>query len=395
MKYYPNILFITIFSVACVLAAGGGDIQITCEPDIRIWVNDNFKGKTTADDGGMFIESLTPGNYKIKAVKSGFEPVIKDIYVPRGETVEVKIKITTPSMKIENLITGNTGNDYATVGTIIFRSVPLHADIFLDGNKIGTTDTKASDIATGNHHIRFVYKSQILENDYTLNANQTLKLKAHFKKGEIINEHEEYFVNSMGMKFVKIMPGVFQKSDSTGKETRINEFFMQNTEVTQKQWVMLMQKNPSNYKKNSNDYPVENVSLNDVQEFIRRLNQREETDKYRLPTQAEWEYACRTGKNSKYCFGDNPDKIDDYAWYEKNSHNHPHMVGRKTPNLWGLYDMHGNVLEFCLDLYSGMYPVARGGDYLDKPDYLECSVQEIVTEDSGNPTIGFRLVKMP
>lgn len=405
LKHYLNIILIIIliiipiiFPAALAFASGGGDIQITCEPDIRIWLNDNFKGKTTNEDSGMFIEALPPGNYKIKAVKSGFEPVIKEVRVPRGETVEVKITITTPAIKIENLTTGNTGGENATVGTIIFRSLPLHAEIFLDGKKIGTTDTKASNIATGNHHIKFVYQDQVLENRYTLNENQTLKLKAHFKKGHIVNELEEFFVNSLGMQFANIMPGVLTKSNSPGKDTKIEEFYLQTTEVTQAQWLSIMEKNPSKFHKKGGNYPVENVSWNDVQEFIRRLNQREKTgNKYRLPTQTEWEYCCRTGKNTRFGFGDALDDktVSQFAWYEKNSKKRTHEVGTKSPNLWGIYDMHGNVLEFCQDLYSDMNPVARGGDYLDRPDYLECSVQEIVTNDAGNPTIGFRLVKMP
>ena len=397
-KYLCHIrvaLFLLLLYPLPTVASGGGDIQITCEPGIRIWVNDEFRGKTTQLDSGMFLEGLIPGTYRIKAVKSGFEPVFKEAKVVRGKTIEVKIAITTPAMKIENLITGETGGNETTVGTIIFRSVPLHASIYLNGTKIGTTDTEVTNIATGRHHVKFVYKGQILESTYALNTNQTLKLKAHFKKGKIINEHEETLTNSIGMTFVRIMPGMFQRNDAVDKPTHINEFYMQTTEVTQAQYIAMMQKNPSTYQRNNTDYPVETVSLNDVREFIRRLNQREETNRYRLPTQAEWEYACRAGGAARYCFGNDPDEIGDYAWYEKNANGHPHVVGWKKPNLWGLYDMHGNVLEYCTDLYSGMYPVARGGDFSDKPDLLECSVQEIVTEDAGDPTIGFRLVKMP
>ena len=399
MKKYLYHLFITLSALLLYTlpmeAAGGGDIQITCEPGIRIWVNDEFKGKTTSLDSGMFLEGLVPGTYRIKAVKSGFEPVFKEANVVRGKTIEIKIAITTPAIQVENLITGETGGQDTTVGTIIFRSVPLHATIYIDGTQIGTTDTQVKNIATGRHRIKFVYKGQILEGDYVLNTNQTLKLKAHFKKGKIINEHEETLTNSIGMTFVRIMPGEFQKSDAPDKHTFIGEFFMQTTEVTQAQYIAIMQQNPSTYQRDDTDYPVESVSLNDVREFIRRLNQREETNQYRLPTQAEWEYACRAGGAARYCFGNDPDEIGAYAWYEKNSHGHPHIVGWKKPNLWGLYDMHGNVLEYCTDLYSGMYPVARGGDFSDKPDLLECSVQEIVTEDAGDPTIGFRLVKVP
>jgi hypothetical protein len=396
LTYILGIFFILSLPLAA-FGGGGGDIQITCEPDVRIWVNDTFKGKTTSTDSGMFIESIRPGSYRIKAVKSGFEPVIQEVHVASGETVEVKIILKTPAMKIENLTTGSGGGDRATIGTIIFRSVPLHAEIFLDGRKIGTTDTKASNIETGSHHIKFVYRDQILEERYILHENQTLKLKAHFKKGYIIKEHEEVTVNTIGMQFVKIMPDVLITRNAPGKATRIQEFYMQTTEVTQAQWMSIMERNPSKFHKRGADHPVESVSWNDVQEFIRRLNQREQTESYRLPTQSEWEYCCRAGKTTKFCFGDATDEetLGQYAWYENNSKNKTHEVGTKKPNVWGLYDMHGNVLEFCQDLYSDMNHVARGGDYLDRPDYLECSVEEIVTNDRGNSTIGFRLVKIP
>jgi len=108
---------------------------------------------------------------------------------------------------------------------------------------------------------------------------------------------------------------------------------------------------------------VEQVSWNDVQDFIRRLNQQEGKDKYRLPTEAEWEYTARAGSKTKYCFGDDSDELGAYAWYDGNSGDRTHPVGRKKPNTWGLYDMHGNVWEWVQD-WKGKYPADFVGSML-------------------------------
>ncbi len=107
----------------------------------------------------------------------------------------------------------------------------------------------------------------------------------------------------------------------------------------------------------TDDFPVESVSWEDAQEFIGRLNElSEETGRvYRLPTEAEWEYACRGGTTTRYYFGDSSDELGEYAWYSGNSERRTHSVGQKRPNAWGLYDLHGNVWEWCSDWYSGDY----------------------------------------
>jgi formylglycine-generating enzyme required for sulfatase activity len=123
---------------------------------------------------------------------------------------------------------------------------------------------------------------------------------------------------------------------------------MGRTEVTQGQWQAVMGNNPSGFK--GQDLPVEQVSWLNAQEFIRKLNQLNDGYVYRLPTEAEWEYACRAGSTGDYA-GD----LDSMAWYDKNSDNQTHVVGTKQPNAFGLYDMHGNVSEWCEDYYHDRY----------------------------------------
>jgi formylglycine-generating enzyme required for sulfatase activity len=160
---------------------------------------------------------------------------------------------------------------------------------------------------------------------------------------------------------------------------------MGTTEVTQGQWRKIMGNNPSCFKNCGNNCPVEYVSWDNCQEFIRKLNRKEGTNKYRLPTEAEWEYACRAGSKKRFCFCDSDLRLGDYAWYSNNSSSKTHSVAQKKPNAWGLYDMHGNVWEWCQDGYgkyplshvtdpkgpsSGSFRVIRGGSWDDHARYV-------------------------
>jgi formylglycine-generating enzyme required for sulfatase activity len=166
---------------------------------------------------------------------------------------------------------------------------------------------------------------------------------------------------ALGSKFVLIPVGAFMmgsssgESDETPHQARIwKPFFMQTTEVTQGQWEKVMGSNPSYFKECGYNCPVENVSWEDVQEFIQKLNSMEGSrNKYRLPTEAEWEYAARGGgKDEDYSGGND---IEVVAWYKNNSGGKTHPVGQKKPNGLGIYDMSGNVWEWCQDWY-GDYP---------------------------------------
>jgi hypothetical protein len=132
-------------------------------------------------------------------------------------------------------------------------------------------------------------------------------------------------------------------------------FYLGKYKVTQEQWQAVMGNNPSSFK--GPQYPVEQVSWDDCQTFIAWLNAKfaPPGKKFALPTEAQWEYACRAGSMAKYCFGDDISQLDDYAWYTKNSDGHSHPVGEKKPNAWGLYDVHGNVWEWCADCYQMAY----------------------------------------
>jgi len=165
--------------------------------------------------------------------------------------------------------------------------------------------------------------------------------------------------NSIGMEF-KLLPGgtfTMGEGGEAHKVTLTKPFGLGVYEVTQQQYEKVMGKNPSKFKAPQN--PVEQVIWNDAVEFCRKLSdlpsEKSRGYVYRLPTEAEWEYACRAGTTTKYSFGDSESQLGDYGWYDKNSRKTTHPVGGKKPNPWGLYDMHGNVYEWCQDR-SGIYP---------------------------------------
>lgn len=156
--------------------------------------------------------------------------------------------------------------------------------------------------------------------------------------------------------------------------------------VTQAQYQALMGNNPS-YHKNKPQNPAEMVSFKDAQAFSQKLSQL--TGKtYRLPTDVEWEYACRAGSSTDFFFGDDANQLEDYAWYGRNSLNKTHPVGQKKPNAWGLFDMHGNVWEWC---ENGFY---RGGSF--RSDFYDCrSAVRYYNNGFDNERhyfIGFRIV---
>ncbi len=179
-------------------------------------------------------------------------------------------------------------------------------------------------------------------------------------------------------------------------------------EVTQAEWEAVMGSNPSENKGPNN--PVEHVDWKIIQDFIAKLNAKS-GQTYRLPTEAEWEYAARAGSAATYSYGEDEKKLGEYAWYASNSGNVTHPVGKLKPNAFGLYDMHGNVWEWTADCYmekfiaglkdqkfskdweTGCYRVTRGGSALNLPMAVTSWYRASLKQPLHNANLGFRLAK--
>lgn len=217
------------------------------------------------------------------------------------------------------------------------------------------------------------------------------------------------------MQFVWCPPGTFLMGNPESKKdggddeiahkvTLTRGFWIGKYEVTQAQWEAVMGSNPSEFKNPEN--PVEKVCCRDAMEFCKELSARKEGLTYRLPTESEWEYACRAGSTRAFSFGNDETQINDYAWFEKNSGGKTHPVGKKKPNAWGLFDMHGNVWEWCLDFYgnypdgpvtdptgfpSGTSRVNRGGSWNISADLCRSPKRAMDNTNSWINTLGFRV----
>lgn len=375
--------FLTIFLMfVCTLLVGAQSISVSSFRLLEKDLTANTAGTTEKDQNGEVAALI-----KVMTTQKGFVfdggtlGIVKTlpktaeiwVYVPKGLK---NITISHPQLgtlrdyyfplSIEAartyemvLATGNEGE--SIYGEIDISSDPAMADIYIDGVIAGRTPQIISRILPGQHEVRISmqdYKDYY--SNVTVKGNETIKLSPHLEKAPPPGS-KTFTVGDVEFTMIPVEGGTFlmgatgeQGTDANEDEKPVHQvtlpsYYIGETEVTQELWETVMGKNPSKFK--GAKRPVERVSWKDCQKFLNKLYERTGFN-FRLPTEAEWEFAARGGNKSlgfKYSGSNN---IDDVAWYYDNSDKQSHEVKTKQPNELGIYDMSGNVWEFVHDYYD-------------------------------------------
>ena len=344
-----------------------GSLDVSSSPmSAEIYIDGKHYGQTP-----NFINDVLIGTHELKLEKSGCATLTKTITIKEGETLTVNEKLQTG--KEITIKTDKSGDK-----------------IYVDNNYIGLSPVTTS-LAFGSHTIKAERDGKTVSKNIEVSHVET--------HGRVSSDKEEYMlafssktitVNGVSFTMIKVEGGTFSmgatseqdsKADSDEKPVHsvtLSDYYIGETEVTQELWEAVMGSNPSNFK--GSQKPVENVSWNECKKFITKLN-RLTSKNFRLPTEAEWEYAARGGNESIGYKYSGSNTIGNVAWYDGNSGQATHNVKTKSPNELGIYDMSGNVGEWCEDWYgnyrrrsqtnptgpsSGSYRVIRGGSWISR-----------------------------
>lgn len=381
-------------------------VTLTVGNDAEIWVNGERKGT------GSWQGNLGAGTYEFETRKANHrsQTVTRDIQVS-SEPQTISLQAPTPIL-----------------GEADINSSPAMADIYIDGKKVGQTPQMISDLLIGEHQVR-ISKQGYQDYSATLNVKEhettilsaTLALPqkeqtaANAPSSSFTEEHKVITVGNVSFTMIRVDGGTFTMGatseqgsaafddEKPAHQVTLSPYFIGETEVTQALWEAVMGNNPSSFKGSHN--PVERVSWDDCQQFIRKLNQSTGLS-FRLPTEAEWEYAARGGNKSRGYKYSGSNQLGDVAWYDKNSGNKTHNVKTKQSNELGIYDMSGNVWEWCQD-WKGDYPssaqtnptgpvsgsrrVHRGGGWFNLARRCRVSYRFSFAPDLGSDYLGLRL----
>ena len=372
----------------------------------QIYINEDYKG-TDSWQG-----ELTPGTYLVEARKDGYRTSSRTVTLSKQQTESV----TLPALQ-------------QIFGSLLVDYEPVDADIYLDNRLLGKTPNVFSNIAVGKHSVK-INKSGYTDyvGSVTIQANQQASISGSLRQSNNTSSSLSSDNNSSasgsvvpikvkGVTFnmIKVEGGTFtmgatpemtdpEDDEKPTHQVTLSPYYIGETEVTQGLWKAVMGNNPSFFK--GDNLPVERVSWDDCQVFIAKLN-RLTGKKFRLPTEAEWEYAARGGNKSSHTQYSGSSSLDDVAWYLNNSGNKTHPVKTMEANELGIYDMSGNVWEWCQDWKgsyssgvqnnptgpeSGSRRVSRGGSWFNFTRHCRSSYRIYNTPGNRIDTLGFRLV---
>ena len=395
--------------VSVSLVSALATVSVTCPtPAVSLYVDKKSVGNAP------WIGSLKEGMHLVEAKKNGYRSQQKTIQLSQQQKLDVAF-----------------GELIAIQGNLSVNYKPFGADVYVDGKKLGQSPRVFNGLLVGNHQVEVrkdgyatdkksvtISEGQTMSISGTLSSNKASSsgYASSFSLSSGSNEISIPVKNGITIDMVKVEAGTFMMDATSEMQnpwddvkpvhqvTLTNDYYMGKYEVTQALWKTVMGSNPSNFK--GDNLPVEQVSWDDCQEFIDKLNSMTGR-KFRLPTEAEWEYAARGGMKSRGYRYSGSSNISDVAWYTDNSDSKTHPVGTKQSNELGLYDMAGNVSEWCQNWYgsyvssfqtnptgavSGSDRVVCGGSWYNDARICRSSFRSHCTPDARYGNLGLRLV---
>ncbi len=374
-----------------------GSVEINSSPmEANIYIDGKSYGTTP-----NYINEILIGTHTLKLEKQGCASITKTVTIKENETLTVNEKLQTG--KEITIKTDKSGDK-----------------VYVDDNYVGLSPVTTS-LAFGSHNIKAERDGKTVSKNIEVSHVETHGRVSSDKEEYMLafSSNETFTVNGVSFTMIKVEGGTFsmgatseQGSDADSDEkpvhsVTLSDYYIGETEVTQELWEAVMGTNPSGFK--GSQKPVEGVSWNDCKEFITKLN-RLTGKKFRLPTEAEWEYAARGGNKSKGYKYSGSNTIGNVAWYRDNSSKTTHNVKTKSPNELGIYDMIGNVWEWCEDWYdsyssgsqtnptgpsSGSYRVFRGGCWYNYAASCRVSDRYFASPGRRYGDLGFRVVCLP
>ena len=400
--------------ISVSLLSAMASVSITCPtPAVSLYVDKKAVGNSP------WSGSLKEGMHLLEARKSGYRSQQKTIQLAQQQKLDVTF-----------------GELVAIQGNLSVNYKPFGADVYVDGKKLGQSPRVFNGLLVGNHQVE-VRKDGYATDRKTISISegQTASITGTLASNAVASSSSNTLgyssasssmssgsntisipvKNGISIEMVKVEAGTFMMGATSEQKypyddekpvhqvTLTNDYYMGKYEVTQALWEAVMGNNPSRFK--GENLPVETVNWNECQEFISKLNSLTGR-KFFLPTEAEWEYAARGGKKSRSYQYSGSSNISDVAWYNGNSGSKTHPVGTKQANELGIYDMSGNVWEWCWDWYgsyssssqtnptgadSGSSSVRRGGGWYDDARGCRLSHRHHFTPDDRYYNLGLRL----